>query len=116
MLVGGGVRWRLGYSLGHVLLMPPGTPTWWKVVLPCLSAALVVLWLLAAKTALEIVQDRATIRGMVGRLWTERPVVALLLTPVAVLVLTLILLTVMPLALWLGRSQPTEPEPWVQLK
>jgi hypothetical protein len=75
-----------------------------------------VLWLLAAKTALEIVQDRATIRGMVGRLWTERPVVALLLTPVAVLVLTLILLTVMPLALWLGRSQPTEPEPWVQLK
>jgi hypothetical protein len=69
VLVAGWFRWRDGYPiLTHVLLMPPGTPGWWKVLLPSLSAALVVLWLLAAKTALEIVQERATVRGMVGRL------------------------------------------------
>lgn len=116
-LVAGWFRWRYGYPiLGHASLMPPGTPTWWKVFLPCLVAVLGVLWLLAAKTALEIFQDGASIRGMVGRLWTEKPALVLLLAPVAAVLLTLILLTVMPLALWLGRSQPKKPEPLVRLK
>ena len=53
---------------------------------------------------------------MVGRLWTEKPALVLLLAPVAAVLLTLILLTVMPLALWLGRSQPKKPEPLVRLK
>ena len=116
VLVGGGLQWRFGYPITHLFLMPPGTPGWWRVLLPCLEAALVVSWLLAAKTALEILQDRATIRGMVGRWRTEKPVLVLLLGPAAILVLALILLTVMPLALWLGRGQPAKPEPLVRLK
>ena len=116
VLAVGWFRLRQGCPITHLLLMPPGTPAWWKVLLPCLEAALVILWLLAAKTALEIVQDRATIPGMVGRLWTERPVLVLLVAPAGVLVLALILLTVMPLALWLGRSHPKKPEPLVRLK
>ena len=64
----------------------------------------------------EIVQDQPTIRGMVGRAWTERPVLVLLLAPVTVPLLTLMLLTVMPLALWLGRGQPKKTEPLVRLK
>jgi hypothetical protein len=53
---------------------------------------------------------------MVGRAWTERPVLVLLLAPVTVPLLTLMLLTVMPLALWLGRGQPKKTEPLVRLK
>jgi hypothetical protein len=111
VLVVGWFRLRLGYPITHLLLMPPGTAGWWKVLLPCLEAALVILWVLAAKAALEIFRDRATIRGIVGRLWTERPVVVLLLAPVTVVALALILLTVMPLAVWLGRSPAKRPEP-----
>jgi hypothetical protein len=65
------LRQHFGYPIGHYLSMPPGTPAWWTFVLSGLSALLVVLWLLAANAATDVIRARAAMQTHLETWWAR---------------------------------------------
>lgn len=65
------LRWHFGFPIAHYRAMPTGTPLWWSLVLGASAAVLVVLWLLAARSAMDLIREWSIVEARVEQWWTK---------------------------------------------
>lgn len=67
------LRWHFGFPIAHYRAMPLGTPLWWSLVRGASAAVLAVLWLLAARSAMDLIREWSIAQTKVEQWWARKP-------------------------------------------